>query len=211
MTDNDGVTATDTVNIQVTPNTPPTANAGPDQTLLGGALVHLDGSGSSDAEGAISYQWTQLSGPTVTLNGASSATPSCTAPVTGSNYTLSFKLIVTDSTGITAADTVAITVYDPTADADADGLADGWEIIHFGSITLYSASDDPDGDGITNQQEFAEGTDPSTPAPAPAQLSGVTAVAGNGKNTLFWNNTVSVKSYNLYWGTTPGCNENERH
>ena len=67
--------------------------------MLAGAVVQLDGSGSADAEGAITYQWTQLSGPTVTLNGASGATPSFTAPVTESNYTVDIQLLVTDTVG----------------------------------------------------------------------------------------------------------------
>ena len=46
------------------------------------------------------------------------------------------------------------------ADADADGLPDAWEILHFGNL-LQTASGDPDGDGATNFHEQQAGTDPN--------------------------------------------------
>jgi len=204
VTDNDGESATDSVAIQVSPNAVPVANAGPDQTVFAGASVQLDGSNSSDAEGPVSYQWLQTAGPAVSLSGATTATPTFTAPASGASSTLDFQLTVTDSFGLTASDTVTVTVNDPAVDADTDGLADYWEIGNFGSIATYSGTDDPDGDGISNLQEYTEGTDPITPAPAPAQVTGAVAVAGNGQNTLFWDPQPSVLSYNLYWSTTPG-------
>lgn len=61
-----------------TPNSPPTANAGPDQTVNLGAVVTLDGSGSADPEGdTVTYQWTITSAP-----GGSTASLSSPASVT---------------------------------------------------------------------------------------------------------------------------------
>ncbi len=55
VTDNLGATGTDTVNVTVNDvsagNLPPTANAGPDQTVNQGVLVQLNGTGSTDPEG----------------------------------------------------------------------------------------------------------------------------------------------------------------
>jgi alpha-tubulin suppressor-like RCC1 family protein len=45
------------------------------------------------------------------------------------------------------------------ADTDQNGLADEWEISHFGS-TGVDPDADADGDGLTNIQEFRLGTDP---------------------------------------------------
>ncbi|MET0532888.1 MAG: glycosyl hydrolase family 18 protein [Steroidobacter sp.] len=89
-------------------NQPPTSSAGPDRNTAPGSAVTLAGSGS-DADGSITgYLWSQVAGPTVTLNGASSATASFTAP--SSNTTLTFRLRVTDNQGATATDDVTITV-----------------------------------------------------------------------------------------------------
>ena len=46
-----------------------------------------------------------------------------------------------------------------TADIDADGLPDDWEMGYFGSLTSLPGAD-PDRDGRTNQSEYYSGTDP---------------------------------------------------
>jgi leucyl aminopeptidase len=57
-------------------NQPPAALAGPDQNVRTHRAVVLDGSGSSDPDGGpspLTYTWTQVSGPSVTLTGAQQA------------------------------------------------------------------------------------------------------------------------------------------
>jgi hypothetical protein len=116
VTDNDGATSTaDTVNVDVNNvivNQEPTANAGSDQTVNEGDTVSLDGSGSSDPDGdTLTYAWTQTAGTSVTLDDASSATPSFTAPDVGADgETLTLDLTVDDGNGHTATDTVNIGV-----------------------------------------------------------------------------------------------------
>ena len=83
-------------------NAPPVADAGPDQTVGPGAFVTLDGGGSA---------WTQTSGTPVTLTGASTVTPTFTAPADVAGATLTFSLTVTDDQGGTSVpDTVTVTV-----------------------------------------------------------------------------------------------------
>ncbi|MBG0561971.1 PKD domain-containing protein [Actinoplanes aureus] len=65
------------VTVTVTGAAPATANAGPDQTVVRGRSVTLDGSKSTGAE---SYQWSRVSGPAVTLTGATTAKPSFVYP-----------------------------------------------------------------------------------------------------------------------------------
>ena len=51
-------------------------------------------------------------------------------------------------------------------DADSDGLADSWEMAHFGNLN-QTANNDPDGDNATNALEYLASTDPNSPASSP--------------------------------------------
>ncbi|HEX8347156.1 MAG TPA: hypothetical protein VF657_20820 [Actinoplanes sp.] len=66
------------VTVEVIDAIAPTANAGPDQTAVRGRAVTLDGSASTAAE---TYSWRQVSGPPVTLKGATTAKPTFTYPL----------------------------------------------------------------------------------------------------------------------------------
>lgn len=92
-------------------NQAPTANAGPDRTGTAGTPVSLDGSGSSDPEGApLSYAWTLVTRPassTAVLTDAGTATPSFTPDQAGSYVA---QLIVNDGSLASPPDTVSITV-----------------------------------------------------------------------------------------------------
>jgi hypothetical protein len=96
--------STDTVDLTVADLTAPVANAGPDQTVVRGTSVKLNGAGST---GATAYKWTQAAGdPVVTLTGSSTASPSFTFPATPKSLT--FTLVVTGSDGSTSTDDVVV-------------------------------------------------------------------------------------------------------
>ena len=92
-------------------NIPPIANAGANQTVNENTTgVRLDGSKSTDPDGGkiASYQWVQTAGPTVTLTGANTATPTFNAQSVTKDTTLTFKLVVTDNNGASSTN-IAIT------------------------------------------------------------------------------------------------------
>ena len=122
VTDDDGATGDDSVRVTVYPtsttNRPPVARAGSDQTVTAGARVSLSGAASSDPDGSVvRYAWTRISGPSVSLSGATTADASFTAPTVTTHTTLEFRLTVTDDDGATHQDTVRVTVR-PAPDDD---------------------------------------------------------------------------------------------
>jgi subtilisin family serine protease len=101
----------------------PVADAGADAEAMGGELVELDGSGSSDADGAetLTASWSQISGAAVTLDASSSLSPSFTAPA--GEHVLELELTVTDDHGAVSRDRVIVTVVlepEPPVDPPID-------------------------------------------------------------------------------------------
>lgn len=108
-----GSTATVRVNILdgSGANQPPNADAGFSQTVSGGSTVSLSGNNSSDPDNdSLSYVWTQLLGPAVTINNATSATARFTAPAVSGDTLLQFQLRVTDINGASDTSTTNITI-----------------------------------------------------------------------------------------------------
>jgi hypothetical protein len=99
------------------PTTP--ANSTPTALASGPAAVSfserqtlaLDGSGSYDLDGdALTFAWTQTSGPAVSLDDPASPTPSFTTPALGAPEVVTFQLIVNDGQADSAPASVAITL-----------------------------------------------------------------------------------------------------
>jgi PKD domain/Kelch motif len=114
VTDNDGLSAKDTMRVTVdsviTTNHPPIANAGADQIItLPVSTVNLDGFASSDPDNNITtYAWAKISGPSsFNIANANAAQTQVTNLVQG---IYRFELKVTDASGLFSKDTVEITV-----------------------------------------------------------------------------------------------------
>ena len=82
-------------------NRPPTADAGNTASykFLTAQTIYLDGSASRDPDGdPLTYSWTQLAGPPVTLQNADSALPSFASQPVETVTQLRFSLTVSDGT-----------------------------------------------------------------------------------------------------------------
>lgn len=100
-------------------NQPPSVSAGDDQTRTAGTNVMLDGSATFDPDGdALTYAWTQESGPIVTLAGRATEAATFVAPSVGTEARMEFRLTVTDARGASAAATTVVTVT-PTGGGDS--------------------------------------------------------------------------------------------
>ena len=169
---NDGTvdSAADSVSIIIPANIGPTADAGTDAVVAGGVTVTLDGSASSDGDGdTLTYAWSQVSGPSVTLSDATAAAPTFTAPAkAASDQTLTFELVVSDGISSSTADTVSITIpanIAPTADAGVDAT------VAEGDTVMLDGSGSTDGDGDTLTYAWTQVSGPSV------TLSDATAAA----------------------------------
>ncbi|MCE9573912.1 MAG: myxosortase-dependent M36 family metallopeptidase [Deltaproteobacteria bacterium] len=139
-------------------NRPPTAVAGPAQTVPERTLVTLDGSGSSDpdSDDTLTYAWTQTAGPTVTLSSTTTAKPTFTGPDVAANTALTFSLVVNDGLKASTASTVTITLTDanqaPTAIAGAAQTVDEFTAgpaFDPVTVTLAATGTDPDNNTLT--------------------------------------------------------------
>ena len=126
--DNDGFESRDECIVNVVwVNEPPSADAGPDQSVFSGDEVVLDATLSSDVDDGIAiYLWEQIDGPSVSLSGANSVQAVFLAPDVGdAGEAITFALTITDHGNLKAVDTCVINVESwinspPIADAGPD-------------------------------------------------------------------------------------------
>jgi hypothetical protein len=152
-------------------NTPPTANAGHDQTVLTGATVTLDGSGSIDPDdGIASYAWTQTGGVAITLQNANTATPAFVAPpVSQGSQTLTFQLTVTDHGGLQATASCIVNVTAANAPPLANAGSD--QTVYVGQTVRLDGSKSSDTDDGIASYRWTQTSGP------PVTLSSPTAVS----------------------------------
>jgi len=139
-------------------NAPPTAAAGPDQSIHATTVITLNGSASFDdntPSNALTYSWSFLSlpaGSTANLSNPTAATPSFIADRVG---TYAVELVVTDDAGLASEpDIVYIssTNMAPTADAGPAVVAVVGDFVTLNG----SASSDPELDPLTFDWEMTD-------------------------------------------------------
>ncbi|MCR4405881.1 MAG: PKD domain-containing protein, partial [Anaerolineae bacterium] len=135
-------------------NLPPVADAGPDQNVLVGTVVNLDGSNSTDPDGhmPLIYNWQQTGGTAVVLSSTDISHPTFIAPATPT--ILTFTLVVTDALGLSSvADSVVITV--------SDEAVSGLSVVSSGSAmpgtSISFTATLTGGTNVTYQWDFGDG------------------------------------------------------
>jgi len=188
VTDSGGLHSVDTCLVNVLwVNQPPIAKAGSDQNVNEGTMVTLNGAGSSDPDGsALFYEWTQMSGPPVTLSSPSVAQPTFLAPGVGeAGESLTFQLTVTDSVGLFTRDSCIVNVVQvnqpPTANAGPD------QNVNQGvSVTLDgTGSADPDGEILSHSWLQTGGAPVTLDNPGSAQPRFVASIGGSTSSLVF--------------------------
>lgn len=128
----------------------PIANAGPDQSVAEGAPVTLDGTGS--AGGSLTYQWTQVAGPAVTLGNSTTAHPTFAAPnVPAAGGTVTLELVVCEGTSSNCSDPDTVNVHITDVNQPPVAQAGPDQTVQEGSPVILdgTASYDPDIETLT--------------------------------------------------------------
>ena len=181
VTDEDGSTDTDDVLITVVDpnNQVPNADAGPNQTVNVGDTVYLDGSGSTDAEGAITYRWYLLGVNQPSLTNANTATASFTAQSNAGSHIA--RLTVTDEDGSTDTDDVLITVVDPNnqlPNADAGPN----QTVNVGDTVYLDGSGSTDAEGAITYRWYLLGVNQPSLTNANTATASFTAQSNAGSH-----------------------------
>jgi hypothetical protein len=111
ITDDEGSTAKDVIQVIVNPiNAAPIADAGPDQFVDEITSVTIVGL-AEDSDGEVSsYQWSQVSGPTVLLINEEQANLEVRVPSIDEDSEVVLELKVIDNEGLSITDTVVIEI-----------------------------------------------------------------------------------------------------
>lgn len=156
VNDGKGDSTADTVQIVVA-NRAPVANAGSDGSAEAGQLFTLDALASTDADqDALTYTWTQLSGPPVTLTTVANGRVRFTAPAQVTQLT--FGVIANDGEVGSAQDVVAVdVVISATNDPPVAYSYGNFTLSKRAPGTLQGWGADPEGAAVTGRWRQVSG------------------------------------------------------
>jgi hypothetical protein len=171
-----------------TGNGSPVADAGTDQIGVTAGAISLDGSASFDPDGdPITYQWTQIAGPSVTLSAPTAAKTTFTA-AEGQSY--AFRLTVKDTQGAQGTERVTVTTKaapqvqvvrftaNPTSIASGQASTLAWQVENADSVEIS-------GLGAVNPQA-------GTTSVSPTQTTTYTLTARNAGSEINESVTITV-------------------
>lgn len=160
VTDNEGSTATDSIDIVVNPvNQSPTVNAGDNINVDARQSVSLTAS-ASDVDGSIeTYLWEQLEGPSVNINTSDTPMASFNAPDVDSEANLVIRLTVSDNEGASTSDTMTVVVSPKALFNDSQVIADtsAYKLQHNGAASILAFKQEDDSFHVTDYSHQANG------------------------------------------------------
>ena len=177
VTDNDGLTGTDSASAVINPaggNTPPVARANGPYSGTEGSALQFSSSGSLDPDGSIvTYAWDFGDGNTSAI-----ANPSHIYAAAGT-YNVSLK--VTDDAGDSTSDATTATIETIVVNAPPTANANGPYAGYVGDTIVFdgSASSDADGAIVRFDWDFGDGTMAADAGPTPTH-----AYAATGQYTV---------------------------
>jgi PKD repeat protein len=162
VTDDDGASATETVQVTVN-NVAPYAFAGPDLYINCGPMYLVFKAIAFDTpsdQSSLTYSWDFDTNDTIPVD----ATGFYATYYYSKSGTYELKLTVTDDNGASTTDYATVTIL---LDSDGDGLPDEWELANgldpYDNSGDQGGQGDPDKDILTNMEEMWHGTNPLNP------------------------------------------------
>ena len=163
VTDNKGAIASALAKITVNPepekeNQVPIAYAGEDKTLtLPQNATVLEGSGKDNDGSIVSYSWSKVSGPQVTMGDVNLPELEVSKLLEGIYV---FRLVVTDDKGATAYDEIKVTV-NPAPNQPPVAIAGKDQLLHLPSNNIKLFGDGKDSDGTIESYHWSKVSGPS--------------------------------------------------
>lgn len=198
VTDDDGEAANASVSVTIEPvNQEPSvsivsetsANEQTEMTITGAV---------SDADGTVEQQeWTQITGPTITIDDPSALEFSFTTPTVIIEQNLTFQLSATDNEGSTSTETISIQVLPvniyPVANIEADS------IVNPEVLVTVSGTSSSDSDGTIDSYAWNQTAGPEV------------VLVGTDSNTLTFTPTTAIEGETLSFKLTVTDNEGATH
>lgn len=144
VADDNGRLSKDTAKVTVLPiNAAPVANAGDDQSVDVDTSVTLVGSATDEDDDQLTYVWSQIAGPSVTLSSMTEPSVTFVSPKVASDTVLTFQLIANDGTVDSEPNTVDVTVKGLAVKAITAYAGKDQNVDEHSTVSLFGSGKDP--------------------------------------------------------------------